>query len=69
VYTCVGGGLGTLVGPWIHVMHVWRSLICKGSLSWIGDVIDLGDACMAVPYWLSLKWWEHGGVLSPHFLC
>jgi hypothetical protein len=39
----------------IHVMHMWRFLIRLGSLSWIGDVIDPGDACMAAPHWLSLK--------------
>jgi hypothetical protein len=55
VYMCVGGGLDALVGYRIHVMHVWQSLICQGSLFWIGDVIDPRDACMAVPYWLSLK--------------
>jgi hypothetical protein len=52
-------------------MHTWWFLIRRGSLSlsWIDDVIDLGDACMAAPHWLSLKCSDHSGVLSLHFLC
>jgi hypothetical protein len=69
VYMCVWGGLVALVGHRIHVMHTWWFLIRRCSLSWIDDVIDPGDACMAAPHCLSLKCQDHGGVISHHCLC
>jgi hypothetical protein len=50
-------------------MLMWWLLIHRVSFPWIDDVMDPVDSYVAAPYWLSLNYLDHGGVLSSLFLC
>jgi hypothetical protein len=57
---------------WMHrwdVALMWRLSIRRVFFPWIDGVVDPVDAYVAAFYWLSLNCLNHGGVLSPIFLC